>query len=342
MIHTIALAPLTRALMITAFVAVMMITVEYISVLTQGTFQSALIKNRWAQYAAAALFGALPGCLGAFTIVALYTHRAVSFGAVVATMIATSGDEAFVLFALIPAKALWLTMGLALIGFVAGPVVDVLARSRGASEPCSDLLIHNTDDCHCFPGMEVLKQWRHPGWARIVLTASMLAFFAFVSAGLLGSSVRIWIRVTLLAVTLFGTFVVATVPDHFLHDHLWGHVVVKHVPRVFAWTFGVLLTVTALGELVDLGTYVQSNMWGVLAASGLIGVIPESGPHLIFVTMYADRLIPVSILVASSIVQDGHGMLPLLAESRKDFVLIKGINLVVGLGLGAMMLALGY
>jgi hypothetical protein len=342
MTQTVVLASLTRALMITAFVTVMMITVEYLSVLTQGTFQTALSRNRWTQYAAAALLGALPGCLGAFTIVALYTHRAVSFGAVVATMIATSGDEAFVLFALIPAKALSLTLGLALIGLLAGPVVDFFARYRRATEPCFELLVHDTDDCRCFPGIEVLKQWRHPGWARIVLTASMLAFFAFVSAGLLGPSVRTWIRLTLLAVSLFGAFVVSTVPDHFLHDHLWGHVVGKHVPRVFAWTFGVLLTFNALGRFIDVGTYVQSNTWGVLAASGLVGVIPESGPHLVFVTMYADRLIPISILVASSIVQDGHGMLPLLAESRKDFVLIKGINLVIGLGVGATMLALGF
>ena len=342
MMNTLVWASFTRALMITAFVSVMMITVEYLSVLTRGTFQVALSRNRWTQYAAAALLGALPGCLGAFTIVALYTHRAVSLGAVVATMIATSGDEAFVLFAVIPGQALSLTVGLALIGFLVGPVVDFFARSRRATEPCLDLMIHDTDDCRCFPGIEVLKQWRHPGWARIVLTVAMLAFFAFVSAGLLGPSVRTWIRATLLAVSLFGAFVVSTVPYHFLHDHLWGHVVVKHVPRVFAWTFGVLLTFNALGEFIDVGAYVQSNTWGVLIASGLIGIIPESGPHLVFVTMFADQLIPISILVASSIVQDGHGMLPLLAESRRDFIWIKMINLAVGLGVGGLLLMLGY
>ena len=340
--ETLVWAPFTRALMITAFVAVMMITVEYISVLTRGTFQDALSRNRWAQYLAAALLGALPGCLGPFTIVALYTHRAVSFGAVVTTMIATSGDEAFVLFALVPSAALWLMLGLAVTGFVVGPVVDFFAESRRATVPCPDLVVHDTADCRCFPGMQVLRQWRHPSGARIVLTTSMLAFFALVSIGFVGTSVRNWIRVTLLAASVFGTFVVSTVPEHFLRDHLWRHVILKHAPRVFAWTLGVLLTVTVLAEFVDLGAYVQRNVWGVLAVSGLIGIIPESGPHLIFVTMFADRLIPMSILVASSIVQDGHGMLPLLAESRRDFVWIKAINLVVGLMVGAILLSLGY
>ena len=33
-----------------------------------------------------------------------------------------------------------------------------------------------------------------------------------------------WVRVTLLLVGAFGLFVVSTVPDHFLGEHLWRHV----------------------------------------------------------------------------------------------------------------------
>ena len=66
----------------------------------------------------------------------------------------------------------------------------------------------------------------------------------------------------------------------------------------------------------------------------LAGLIPESGPHLLFLTLFAKGAIPFSILMASSIVQDGHGMLPLLAHSRIDFLRIKGINFAVGLVVG--------
>lgn len=74
--------PLTQALLITGFVAVMMLAVEYLSVVTQGTFQQVLTRSRWTQYVAAVVLGAVPGCLGAFTVVTLYAHRAVSLGAV--------------------------------------------------------------------------------------------------------------------------------------------------------------------------------------------------------------------------------------------------------------------
>jgi hypothetical protein len=40
-------------------------------------------------------------------------------------------------------------------------------------------------------------------------------------------------------------------------------------------------------------------------------------------------------------VQDGHGMLPLLAESRTEFLRVKAINLVAGLALGFVLLSLG-
>jgi len=47
--------------------------------------------------------------------------------------------------------------------------------------------------------------------------------------------------------------------------------------------------------------------------------------------MFFAGQIPFSILLANSIVQDGHGALPLLAESKKSFIYMKLINMIVGL-----------
>ncbi|PQP33747.1 selenocysteine protein, partial [Desulfobacteraceae bacterium SEEP-SAG9] len=81
-------------------------------------------------------------------------------------------------------------------------------------------------------------------------------------------------------------------------------------------------------------------MW-VLLIGALIGIVPESGPHLIFVMMYAKGLIPFSVLFTTSFVQDGHGMLPLLSYSLKDAVLIKVLNLTFGIVTGGILFALG-
>jgi hypothetical protein len=99
---------LPRALMITGFVFIMMVLIEYLNVQTRGWWQDGLRNSGWKQYAIAVGLGAVPGCLGAFTVVSLYAHGAVSFGALVGTMIATSGDEAFVMLAMFPREALLL------------------------------------------------------------------------------------------------------------------------------------------------------------------------------------------------------------------------------------------
>ena len=95
------------------------------------------------------------------------------------------------------------------------------------------------------------------------------------------------------------------------------------------------LRVDYLDAYLDIRDWIQDNLFLVLLIAVLVGVIPESGPHLIFVTLFAQGSIPFSILLASSIVQDGHGTLPLLAVSGKAFVWLKLVNIAFGLLLGS-------
>jgi hypothetical protein len=61
----------------------------------------------------------------------------------------------------------------------------------------------------------------------------------------------------------------------------------------------------------------------------------------VFVMMYAQGLIPFSVLFKASFVQDEHGMLLLLSYSIKDSLLTKIFNLVFGLAVGGALYALG-
>jgi hypothetical protein len=130
------------ALMITGFVLGMMLIIEYLNVLTAGKWQERLAGHVWGQYVLAALLGVLPGCLGAFTAVAMYTHGLLTLGAVVTAMIASSGDEAFVMLALIPRPAL-LLMGIVFgVGLGVGVLVDVLGGRRRTRHPAPCFELH--------------------------------------------------------------------------------------------------------------------------------------------------------------------------------------------------------
>jgi hypothetical protein len=334
---------LKHSFMITAFVAVMMILVEYLNVLSRGAWQSALAGSRWSQYVAAVLLGAAPGCLGPFVVVALYLHRTVSLGATVACMIATSGDESFVMLALFPAKASLIMLSLALLGLLAGIVTDLVVCGDAGAASQHDLVLHrNEEDCHCFDFVRTFEQIRCPTAERGLLSVGLGLFLVGIIAAKVGPSQWNWIRITLLVSGTFAFFVVVTVPEHFLEAHLWKHVALQHVPRVFAWTLAALAMISVVEHNIQIEASLNENPWALLGTAGMLGLVPESGPHLLFVTLHDHGSIPISVLMTSSIVQDGHGMLPLLAESRCDFLKVKAINLGVGLLVGALMLASGW
>jgi len=329
--------------MITAFVSVMMLVIEYANVLTQGQWQERIGRRHWGQYFLAAFLGSTPGCLGAFAVVAMYSHRSLSLGAVVAAMVATSGDESFVMFAMIPQTALVLTGILLVVGILSGALTDkLMGRHITAQLSCeTDFSVHKDSQCQCFPRGDIINQWKHCTATRGVLFLSLALFVLSVITGQIGPAPWNWIKVSLVLVSSIALFIAATVPDHFLEEHLWNHVVRSHVPRIFMWTLGALLVMHFVIDQCDITGLIKQGLWAVLGISGLIGLIPESGPHLIFVTMFAKDIVPFSVLLTSSIVQDGHGMLPLLAHSRRAFIVIKLINLIVGLTLGAILMAAG-
>ncbi len=327
-----------HGLMITGFVFVMMVVIEYINVQTKGVWQKNISSSKWKQYFVAAMLGAIPGCLGAFTAVAMFSHRIISFGAIVTAMIATSGDEAFVMFARIPKEAFILTGILFVVAIMTGYIVDKFKFSKRISEgfPIQEFPLHSEDSCNCFPKKKIWSQIFKPSVNRLALLVIVGALIVGVATGIIAGDAKGWIKGTILVAFFISFFIVATVPEHFLKEHLWDHIVKKHLPRIFLWTFGTLLALHFLTGVIDVKTVVADNVILVLLIAVAIGIIPESGPHLIFLTMFVGGVLPFSILIASSIAQDGHGMLPLLAESKKSFVFVKAINVLVALLVGGI------
>jgi hypothetical protein len=141
------------------------------------------------------------------------------------------------------------------------------------------------------------------------------------------------LSVIMLLVLIFGS-------DHFVEGHLWEHIIRKHLPTIFAWTFGVLLILGIVLEHVDISHWISDNTVLMILLATLIGIIPESGPHMIFVSLYAAGVVPFPVLLASCISQDGHASIPLLAESRRSFLWAKAINCMAAIiaGLIAMLL----
>lgn len=351
---------LKGAILVTGLVVVMMMMIESFNISTSGRGFGALRRSRVGQVVLSALLGSVPGCMGGFASVSFYTHGLFSFGALVAMMIASSGDEAFVMLAMFPEKAWWIFLVLFAVAVVSGLLVDAIRVRHGGTldvATCDEgLEIHSEDEHHHEPAER--KAERHFSWKRLVMFLGVAAFIAALAFGLLehehehahaheaAEHVGInllsedWMNVLFAILSLVVLGVIVWGSDHFVNGHLWHHVVCKHLPRIFAWTFGVLVLLGVLTHVFDVSGWISDNTLLMILLATAIGIIPESGPHLIFVTLFASGVVPLPVLLASSISQDGHASLPLLAESKSDFLKAKAINCAVALAVGLATWAL--
>jgi hypothetical protein len=294
------------------------------------------------QYFLGDFLGAIPGCLGAYTAVALYSHRLFSLGAIITTMIATSGDEAFVMLAMFPKWAIVITTLLIVIGIIGGFLTDKILKNKDIVSDFNEnnFPLHKEEKCECY-NPHVLKNIFNPSLKRILIGFLIIILISLIALGLIMGDAPNWIKGTVVLTAVFSLFIVATVPEHFIKKHIWEHIIKVHLPKIFLWTLGTLLVINILLHYINIDPYLSDNMILVLLFAVLIGIIPQSGPHLVFITLFAQGTIPLSILIASSISQDGHGMLPLLAESKKSFFLVKAINIVIALVVGYSLYAFG-
>lgn len=375
-----------QTLMITAFVVVMMLIIEYINVLTRGNLNKPFRKSGWLQIISAAFLGIIPGCLGTYTAVSMYAHKIFSFPALVTTMIATSGDEAFFMFSTIPKTAIILNVAIFFIAIATGLILYLFIKNKTLMKlPENHLQFHHDiPECNCFDSKVIRSQLTNISFQRAVLMVVLIIFIFLLIIGEFGHRHDFsellphdnhthehednlsgkgedntfllshdnntlehkgdwnWIRTTFLIVSLVSLFIIATVNDHFIEEHLWNHIIKKHFIKIFLWTFGALIALHFINEYIDIGEWVKTNQYMLLVIAVLIGIIPQSGPHFIFVLLFLQGSIPFSILLANSIVQDGHGAIPLLAESRKSFISMKAINILIGLIIGFLGIFLGW
>ena len=101
--------------------------------------------------------------------VSLYVHGVITFGAIVGGMIATSGDEAFVMLALFPGKAVLLFGILFGLGIIFAWVADGVA-SILKIEPCQECQlsqVHEEEICHFFDMDDIMGHFRRLSLARL-------------------------------------------------------------------------------------------------------------------------------------------------------------------------------
>jgi len=369
---------------ITGLVVIMMLIIEYVNVSTKGHGFSSLQKSPYKQILLGAALGLIPGCMGGFVAVSLFSHNILNFGGLIAAMISDTGDETFIMFATIPKYAVAIKIATFALALFAGFAINFFVRRKYFTPVHFD---HTLEIHSCEHGTEkestekatsgVLHNLKHISFIRIAILAGIAAFMLSLGFGLLehdhsahetptihtethenhNHSHEIgdhsncnhaqthvhgnifserWLNILFLFVAAAAFFIVLSVTEHFLKEHILHHVIHKHLLRVFLWTFGSLLFIYILSLFFNFNEWMSDNQIFMLLIALVIGLIPQSGPHIVFITLFMNNIIPFSILLANSVVQNGHSGLSLIAESKKSFIIMKLIAFFVGLLVGVI------
>ncbi|MAN22006.1 MAG: hypothetical protein CL985_02580 [Euryarchaeota archaeon] len=124
LLETVLVSMRDAFLAVTVFVAVMVLLFSWLQYLTAGRFVDWIRSRKKWQPVIGALMGLIPGCGGAIIIMPMFAKGYVTYGTVLATLIATLGDSAFVLFGAVIQDDKFLTPVLVvhLISFLAGVI----------------------------------------------------------------------------------------------------------------------------------------------------------------------------------------------------------------------------
>ena len=208
------LHPLSHSLEITGLVFSMMLVIDLINVKVKGMISKFVGDQGFTQYLLTNFLGATPGCLGSFTNVSLYIHGMVSFGALTGSMIATSGDGAFVMIAQLGWIAILVFVILFFLGIIGSYLSDVLVKifKIKVATKCRLQVYHEPD-----------KQEK----------------------------------------------------GHYFFEHIWKHLIKKHLLRIFLWTFGSLLIVHVISDNFDIEDFSTNYILLIMLIAALIGLLPD-------------------------------------------------------------------
>lgn len=326
---------LKGTILISGLITIMMMMIECLNIESKGSFFAGIRSSRVGGVLVGALLGIIPGCMGGFATVSLYTHRLISFGALIAMMIATCGDESFLMLATIPQDSMKIFGVLFCLAIAAGLLADLFVKNEDKMRCPEEYEVHQEDETPHSTG-------RHPGWKRIVMILGTGAFIAALATGVFSEEEEAgavglnllsedWMNIMFAILSLAVIAVLLLASDHFVEEHLWHHVVVRHLPVTFAWTFGILAVIGVGLHYFDISSWISDNTVLMILLATAIGIIPQSGPHMIFVTLYAAGIVPAPVLLASCISQNGHACLPLIAESKHSFIKAKALNCALAL-----------
>ena len=321
------------------------------------------IGPKWTHPIIGSLLGAIPGCGATIVVASLYKNNKISFGGLFATFISTLGEGSFVLLGAsneadvignLKAYAIITVFGL-ITGVIFGYLSDIF-EFRSNSENNQEKYI---EDQSLQTKQNTLAAIfiENLGFYAIIAMAIFLApgsIMALWGGGIDAiSDLTYWISVALTTICIIFYCVSRFFYKH--HD-CYGDMndvrstilhAILDVALVVTYVFiGLFVANYIIDVLVGAETFdswMTSSAYILILLAALIGATPGCGGMIaVAVAFITIPNFPIPALVAAAIATSGDGIFPLLAENKKDALIVSVVGFVIALVVGYIALALGF
>ena len=305
---------------VSSFVAV---TLLFFIFLEKRNFniQKIISKNKNLEIPIASLLGVIPGCGGAIMVMSMFTKNIVSFGAVLAALISTMGDAAFLLIATKPQAALIILPLTFLTGIISGYIakpftLNFLNSTKKKVINFLELPKNKTSN-------KLYKLWYIiliPGFLLGMANAFNLKFeFYFYGIDLLQIGMFFAAFYCLL---LWVLNPLTDIQMASIHENSYRKVV-DTTCFVTVWVIISFVLFEMINSLSNGQIFDSLIFFGpfIPLMAILVGFIPGCGPQIMITSMYVGGQLPMSAQIGNSISNDGDALFPAIAISPKAAIL---------------------
>ena len=320
------------------------------------------IGPKWAHPIIGSFLGVIPGCGATIVVASLYKNKKISFGGLFATFISTLGEGSFVLLGAsneadvtgnLQAYVTITIFGL-ITGIIFGYISDFFRfRDNSINDQKNFIDDKNNQMRHSILSGILIETI---GFYAIILLAIFLAPSSIMA--LWGGSIESISELTYwFSVLLTFSCIIFYCLSQFIytqHDCYYDAYDIKStmlhavldvamvVTYVFIGLFvaNYIIDVLVGAEIFD--KWMKSSVYVVILLAALIGFIPGCGGMIaVAVAFITIPDFPMAALIAAAIATSGDGIFPLLAENKKDGLIVSGFGLLVALFVGYIVLAIG-
>ncbi|MEO0438380.1 MAG: putative manganese transporter [Pseudomonadota bacterium] len=346
--HLIASTMADAYLGVSVFVALTLGTFYLLDRYLKADVIQVLNKRSFWQIPCAAAFGALPGCGGAIIVVTQFVHGQVSFGALVAVLIATMGDAAFLLLSREPQTAVSVFSIAIIAGIVFGYIVDQI---HGTDYLKRREAINTGEE----NAVLALPQALQKAFWFLLLPGALLGISrAFnLDAGLLAaaadSELATWLGFAgaMLCIAIWNSQPIDSWTTRFSRSkdtQAKRESAVAETAFISVWVILAFMLYEMMVYFTGLDLVSVFQTLGILTPllAVAIGFIPGCGPQILVTTLYLNGVVPLSAQLANAVSNDGDALFPALALAPKAAILATLYSAIPAIILGYLAFGFGY